>query len=392
MIYTRKYMREAAADPETQEDVNAAEVVDNIEANVADEILGMEPDQVADVTVEVPEDKQVDIAIDPVSDPVSECYAIMFEEEYNYNSIMQAIGMYELSEAARGRDVIFEAVDVKAYITKAWEWLKGIATKVAEAFMRLIGDMKVKLTGSNKFATEHEAEIKAGWSKLDCEINDIDLKQLAIQTKKNTRLDNLVSLAKDKNKDNMGDSPADEDETNEFDLDNAKTICGFEISTTDVSKLADEMKAKIIGEKVNIKNAKNTTAESVIESMKTSREFKMMNDLYKSSKDYYTGLMSQMNILEKANKDWDDAGKFMKFSAYVIERIRFAAKVEQVHKAVIAKACKISDYQTRWLAAQAVKAAAPAKEEKKEEKKPEVQHNSAKMFNASKTFGSIDLI
>ena len=85
MIYTRKYMREAAADPETQEDVNAAEVVDNIEANVADEILGMEPDQVADVTVEVPEEKQVDIAIDPVADPVSECYAIMFEEEYNYN-------------------------------------------------------------------------------------------------------------------------------------------------------------------------------------------------------------------------------------------------------------------------------------------------------------------
>lgn len=391
MIYTKKYMREAAADPDTQEDANAAEVVNNIESNVADEILGMEPDQVADVTVEVPEDKQVDIAIDPVSDPVSECYAIMFEEEYNYNSIMQTIGVYELSEAARGRDVIYEAVDVKAFIGKIIEWLKGIAAKVAEMFMKIMGDMKMRLNATKKFADDHANEIIRGWGYLDCDIYDFDKEKLKVLTKKNAKLDDLMEKAKKITNNDAGKFDKSEETAKEFDLENAESICGFKPEDTDISKLNDELVKDIIGDKVKVKDAKNVTPNSVLDSMRSSNEFKLINQMYNTSKQYYVSLMSTINKLEGESKNYDNSNDFMKFSSFVIERIRFAAKVEQMHKAVVAKACKLCDYQTRYLATQAVKKAGEAFN-RTNDSEPTVQHNSTKMFNASKTFGSVDLI
>ena len=48
-------------------------------------------------------------------DPVAECMIAIYESEHNWNAIMQAIGSREMLEAARGREMVMEAVDVMGF-------------------------------------------------------------------------------------------------------------------------------------------------------------------------------------------------------------------------------------------------------------------------------------
>lgn len=74
-----------------------------------------------DARADESEQKELD-GQDLESNPVEECAIAIYESEHNWNKIFRAMGEHELHEAARGNDVVMEAVDVKAWFTKIKEW------------------------------------------------------------------------------------------------------------------------------------------------------------------------------------------------------------------------------------------------------------------------------
>ena len=91
-----------------------------------------------DARADESEQKELD-GQDLESNPVEECAIAIYESEHNWNQIFRVMGEHELHEAARGNDVIMEAADVKAWVTKIKEWfvkkwqsLTGIVKKWLE--------------------------------------------------------------------------------------------------------------------------------------------------------------------------------------------------------------------------------------------------------------------
>ena len=74
---------------------------------------------------------------------------IIYETEYNWNSLMRAIGIFELASVEAHGEVIYEAVDIKAFFRKIKEFFKGLLEKIGRLFKKIIEKVK-SLFSKNK--------------------------------------------------------------------------------------------------------------------------------------------------------------------------------------------------------------------------------------------------
>lgn len=389
-IYTRKYMLESAAD-----DLTAAETIDNIEAEVSDEVLGIDPVDIENNDVELPEEKAAALSTEVIN-PVEECYAMMFEEEYNYNSIMRAIGMYELNEAAHGREVLYEAVDVKGFFKRIYDFFANAAKNAAEAIMKIIGDLKSKAVAKKNFMkAENKRLIELGWSDLDKLVYDIDPEKISGGDK--TRIAKIIAG-------NVGWNDDFTTEKLRADKIEIAKEYGLDISDPEKADATKKFKKDILGDKVLVSKATHITLQSVIGEMESSNNIKKVNEAYKGCKKLYMEIMSNLKKQEKeymakaASKSEDriDGNKGLAAVNYNVSRIRFAQSLERSHIMAVIHACVISDVQTISLASAAArKGEAKDKKDTKEytnskKSKPEIQHNSATIYRD--TFSNINFL
>lgn len=389
-IYSRKYMLESAP-----EDTSAADTIDAIETQVSDEVLGLEPKDIENIEVEIPEDKAADIAIDVVN-PVEECYAIMFEEEYNYNRIMQTIGLYELNEAAHGREIIYEAADVKGFFKRIYDFFANIAKKAAEAIMKAIGDMKAKAVAKKNFLkAENKRLMELGWPELTNLVYDIDPAKLTGGTKERISkiLQGNVSW----------DDTFDTESLKDDKIKIAKEY-GIDVADPDKAEATKKFKKDILGEKMLVSKASHISLQSIMTEMSSSNNFKKVNEAYKECKNMYLDIMSNLKKAEKdymtkaesKNDDKVDGNRGLAAVNYNVSRIRFAQGLERSHIMAVVYACMVSDAQTIALASSAVKKGI-AKDNKdtkeyanSKKAAPEVQHNSATIYRD--TFADISFL
>lgn len=69
---------------------------------------------------------------------------IMYETEYNWNSLMNAISIVETSSIEAHGEVIYEAVDFKAFFEKVKEFFKNLFDKIKRLFTTIILKIKSK--------------------------------------------------------------------------------------------------------------------------------------------------------------------------------------------------------------------------------------------------------
>lgn len=122
-------------------------------------------------SVEESHDEEVEDAQDGfIGEPVEEFAMIMYESEYNFNQIMQAIGMAELREAAMGRELVLEAADIKGFFKKIKEFFVNMFQRITDAVRNVLIKLDLQVKADKKFVTENEAYIKIGfdgdWSAL----------------------------------------------------------------------------------------------------------------------------------------------------------------------------------------------------------------------------------
>lgn len=79
-----------------------------------------------------------DINTDNISDNLDEAVSnLICETEVNWNNLMQAVGIAELTAMETQGEVIYEAVDIKAFFQKICDFFKNIFDKIAALFKKL---------------------------------------------------------------------------------------------------------------------------------------------------------------------------------------------------------------------------------------------------------------
>ena len=136
----------ANSDDEYETDLKkTAEIIEDINADYSDQSSQPELD-----------------AQDLQENPVEECAMMIFESQYNWNTIMRAIGTKELLENARGREMVMEAVDVKEFFNKIKEFFVKMWKKFT-AFVKNWIDNAMALFRTNKsFVQKYGAKFADG--------------------------------------------------------------------------------------------------------------------------------------------------------------------------------------------------------------------------------------
>lgn len=99
---------------------------------------------------------------DLCEDPVAEAMIAIYENEYNWNLVMEAVGTSELLEHARGRELVMEAADVKGFIDKAKEFFVNMFRKITDAVTAFLQKHSAAARISASFAKKYGKDIKAG--------------------------------------------------------------------------------------------------------------------------------------------------------------------------------------------------------------------------------------
>lgn len=114
-----------------------------------------------DARADESEQKELD-GQDLESNPVEECAIAIYESEHNWNKIFRAMGEHELHEAARGNDVIMEAVDIKAWFTKIKEWFVQKWKSVTGIVQRWLGKARSVFKKNKSFVEKYADKIRKG--------------------------------------------------------------------------------------------------------------------------------------------------------------------------------------------------------------------------------------
>lgn len=136
---------------------------------------------------------EIEIAQAAEFDPVAEASHIIYANEYNFNVIMECIGMFELNEAVSGREAIFSEADTNGLIERAKEFIRKMCEKVAllckKAILRVASNSKV----ISNYVSKNKNAIENGASQL----GDVGMNNVSVYTLKN--LNNFASKLKSTN-------------------------------------------------------------------------------------------------------------------------------------------------------------------------------------------------
>lgn len=95
-------------------------------------------------------------------DPVSECMIAIYESEHNWNQIMNALASREVLEAARGRDMVMESVDIKGFFTKVKEFFVKMWKKITTVVKQWLANASAVLRTNKSFASKYGSKLAEG--------------------------------------------------------------------------------------------------------------------------------------------------------------------------------------------------------------------------------------
>ena len=114
-----------------------------------------------------------DVDTSGVSDNIEEATSnLLYETEVNWNSLMQAVGIAELTAMESTGEVIYEAVDFKAFFGKVKEFFKGLLEKIGKLFKKIVekakelfGNIKKFFAGNKKNGTSNTNNSTTDYTK-----------------------------------------------------------------------------------------------------------------------------------------------------------------------------------------------------------------------------------
>lgn len=350
MIYTSRYIKtESAIEDAIQTPDEVGVDLDQVEKDIAgDEGIEAHADE-----VEAAEEGTV-------GDPIEEAFNIMFESEYNFNSIMSAIGVAELREAAMGRELVMEAADVKGFFQKVKDMLAKMFASITKAVKTVLSKMDVQAKLDKKFVTKHEKEILKGaegaWEAKGYVYGE-DLKKfghlqnsdaLHSAKKYTDAVEKAIAAAakgatlEEARADVLKVTGNGEDMRGHI----IKTVAGVDAGS--IEDMTTELVKKIRGEKVDLKG--KVKASDVIDVLKNDRETATIRATYNEIKKSYKESLVTITKWEKEAADKSYAGVVTGVCVPGISAVKFEKNALHATYAVYMKMARAKRAQARALA------------------------------------------
>ena len=295
-----------------------------------------------------------------VADPeeiVDESFMAIAEAEINFNKIMMAIGVHEISEAAAGRDVIYEAVDVKGLFARAKKWVVDFFTKVWQTLKRFGANIAAAFKTNKQLADKYADRIKSGYgsySKDGKKIKMWDFPNLdtALAGNKDNAFSNAgVTKIMDRAKGSGDSSVISVDMVDSTVKDYRKTLCG---EACDVSDLREKMHDYIYGKE---KKEGYMGADAVIAALGSGKAIKDARKSMDKAKKEYKDAIKKLNDIERsatkaANKDGatQNDKDNMASAVRAIDIMKQVLTASQVARSVILSGAHARQIQARMFA------------------------------------------
>lgn len=350
MIYSKLF--EASVEDAVQTPGDTGADLDQIEKNI------MGDDGIESHRVDV-EDAQDGV----IGDPVDEFSMIVFESEYNYNQILQAIGMSELNETAMGRTVVYEAKTVKSFFEVIKDFLIGRFKQITEIVKNILAKMDLKYKIDKKFIDENKDKIlksSNNWSLKGYKIGKLDF---ASYYNNNSNYPNNIRTSLKELRDSMKDGSSDVG-VNKKIINGLKTrlftnpsnpaatcynMFGIK-NANDNTEFREALKEKIMGkDKVELNTTVN--ARDVITILSEEKEKTAIKNAYN---DIKKDLKNNLNQIKEWQNALDSNSANLSYEIEVCElgtrMIKYQTDVVNLAYGIFIKAANIKRAQARKIA------------------------------------------
>lgn len=274
-----------------------------------------------------------------IADPLEEAHMAMFESEYNFNQLMECVGLQELAAVRSGRDLMLEAVDVKAFFGKVKTMIVNAFKKITSAFKNVLTSMVAAVKGDKKFVLSNKAKITAGESA------DWSMKGF----KFTTLTDKLAShdYLPDFKRQYDGHEFTEVKEINRGSV--IKELTGVD-GCDSTSELGKKLMDKYRGGDKKIELKGQISASDVINLLSTDKETATIKTSYENAKRSYKTALATIAGMERTVQSADVKSSDFACITYYSNVVRFAQNVTNVQFACLMKCAKAKRAQYRRLA------------------------------------------
>lgn len=333
-IYSKKFLESAVEDTiQTPDDIGND--LDQIEKNIAG------PDGIEGHREEI-EDAETGV----VGDPLEESYMAMYESEYNYNQLMKAIGMVELREMSNGRDIVVEAVDIKAFFDNIKKIIKKLFETITKVVTKVIDELTLRYKLDTKWVRENRQNILAGVDK-GLKVTGFKFPVISI-----SKYSDFNTDSSEYNK--AIDSIKKGDKVELGQIEDAKKKYLGRVTKNNIDNIED-MKSyltnSLFGSKDPVEfTADKDVAKDVIYILESNKDIQDLRTSYKDAKDHYNRIMGNISELEDKAKKEKDNNLVMSVINYYSSLFVFECNVYNMAYSIALKAARAKRSQARKIA------------------------------------------
>lgn len=293
-----------------------------------------------------------------VEDILDETYIAIAEAENEFNKIGMAIGIHELNETVSGREVVYEAVDIKQYFVKAKNWVVSFFKKVWSVLKRYAANLASVFKTNKGFAEKYANQIKDGYKLFKNSKNELqgyeypaaafnamlaDNKWKTSNTSKAVKeIKGYITKIASWRDDDKSSIAFSSDDSESILANYRKFMAGKECSQ---SELANAILLKLRGG--SEKKKMYMEPDYVIEVLKFNG-MKDINSTIKASKNEYKEAISNLNSIEKSLKNEDKTSSEKLGSVYrLTDCFKSILSITQISRNAMLKAVHGRSIQAR---------------------------------------------
>ena len=230
--------------------------------------------------------------------PVEECAIAIFESEQNWNMIMKAIGTHEVLEAARGREMVMEAVDVKGFFTNIKNFFVKMFKKITAIIKNWIDNAMAAFSTNKKFVEKYGNKLADGKKAYEADPDKKPFKGYKFKTNDLGEMKAGIELATKGSKNTV-------DDLNKVisAINSGKDLKGIDIDFGDVEVIEKaDMKKQLFGsdEKVTLDD-KYIAPEYLLSVLKrTQKDISGVKKAYNVLKKSINEVIHKIDSIEKA--------------------------------------------------------------------------------------------
>lgn len=311
-----------------------------------------------------------------IEDPLDEMYIMLCESEYNYNQLIQTIGINELYSATKGKEFVLQEADVRAFWDNIIKIVVGTFKRISEAFMTVVNKLRDSTVLDKKLLAANKKAIIAGADKIK---------------EKKGKANKPVYSYPDLKFDwiNFGDNNTWErdfenaiadianykpeyysKEQMKKDQDSFLKKCG----ASTINNLREILLDKLRGKKVEVLGS-SYGANEIIKILSSTKDTQLIREAYNTVKKETNRIIGVINKAKKSTDKKDsEYSHVATICHFFANQIKFEQQVNNSRYLIYLRAAKEKRSQARSVAMQCI-AHAP-----KELVNRKVQHNSASIF------------